>query len=153
MTSKRRAQASRLNGSKSRGPKTPEGKARSAQNSRRRTPTPESLAEERAKSERIETRKSFLRLLTSLQQTYLPASLLEFQLVEMMATARSRCQPCNGSPCPPCPEGGDCLFATTVQLLQKLRPANASPPPTASKHAPKVKIAKRIGTNPSRQRQ
>ncbi len=84
MSSERRIQASRLNGAKSKGPKTPEGKLRSAGNSRRHGVLARTIVldDERA--------ASFTTLLAAFESELQPAGAVEQACVENMAVARWR---------------------------------------------------------------
>ena len=84
MTSQNKADASRANGAKSKGPKTPEGKARSAQNSRRHG----SLANIVVLIE--ENPEAFQALMADLDGRLRPQDIVEAHLVETMAVAQWR---------------------------------------------------------------
>lgn len=84
MPSDRKAQASRKNGAKSRGPITPEGKRRSSQNRRRHGLLAKTIVLAAEQPER------FTRLLTSLCNEFEPQTPVEMALVETMAVARWR---------------------------------------------------------------
>ncbi len=93
-TSDRRRAAARANGAKSRGPVTPEGKARSAANATRHGLTSSTTVNDTADSICLfnEDRDAFTRLHQGLIATYLPADLPEELLVQEMAVARWRQQ-------------------------------------------------------------
>ena len=78
-----KSDAARQNGSKSRGPVTPEAKARSSQNARKHLC---------ASFETVpgEDQPAFDELLASVEETYLPAGPLECELVRTLATLRWR---------------------------------------------------------------
>ena len=84
MRTERQQQASRANGAKSRGPKTPEGKARSSQNS--------VIHGLLAKTVLIEGESAslFLALQAQLTDEFAPATPFESTLVDMMVSARWR---------------------------------------------------------------
>ncbi|MCC6537643.1 MAG: hypothetical protein IT162_08855 [Bryobacterales bacterium] len=91
MSSKRRRAASRANGKKSRGPVTPEGKARSAANSTRH-----GLASANFTAASVclfnEVKESYEQLYAALFDEHQPATATECLLIEEMAVARWRQQ-------------------------------------------------------------
>ncbi|MCC6540564.1 MAG: hypothetical protein IT162_23650 [Bryobacterales bacterium] len=93
-TSDRRRAAARANGAKSRGPVTPEGKARSAANATRHGLTAATSVNDTADSICLfnEDRDAFTRLHEGLIAKYLPTDLPEELLVQEMAVARWRQQ-------------------------------------------------------------
>ena len=78
-----RAEASRHNGRRSRGPTTAEGKARSSRNAVRHG----ILAKDVCAGEGLEQREAFVALLDQLGAELAPASLLESLIVERIAAA------------------------------------------------------------------
>ena len=84
MTSARRIRASRANGAKSRGPKTPEGKRRSAANSTRHGLLANTVVLE------DENAAAFTSLLAAFERDLHPHGDIELSLVQDMAVARWR---------------------------------------------------------------
>jgi hypothetical protein len=82
--SERQLEANRINASKSRGPVTPEGRAKSALNSLRHGLLADTVVLEGESVER------FTSLLTALNEEFDPQSATESALIENMATARWR---------------------------------------------------------------
>ena len=85
MSSERRIQASRANGAKSKGPKTPEGKARSSQNGVCHGLLANSLVLEE------ESKDIFTALHAEFVDEFAPSSPFESTLVGLMVAARWRC--------------------------------------------------------------
>ncbi len=83
MSSELKSQTARTNGAKSRGPITPEGKARSSANSRRHGLTASVLIDG-------ESDEHFQLLLADFMAQFQPQSAVETDLVEVMAIARWR---------------------------------------------------------------
>ena len=84
MSSQRRINASRANGAKSQGPVTPEGKARSAQNSLRHGILAQTILL------KAESQPAFTDLVTSLESIFVPSNAFETQQIDAMAAARWR---------------------------------------------------------------
>ena len=84
MSSQRRINASRANGAKSQGPVTPEGKARSAQNSLRHGILAQTIVL------KAESQPAFTDLVTSLESIFVPSNAFETQQIDAMAAARWR---------------------------------------------------------------
>jgi hypothetical protein len=84
MSSKNKSESARLNGSKSQGPKTPEGKARSSKNALRHGLTGDFIIFEH------ESADDFDRLEEAYIDRYCPADLIELELVQTLATTRWR---------------------------------------------------------------
>ena len=85
MSSERRIQASRANGAKSKGPKTPEGKARSSQNGVCHGLLANSLVLEE------ESKDIFTAMHAEFVDEFAPSSPFESTLVGLMVAARWRC--------------------------------------------------------------
>src|SRR5271163_4138117 len=83
MSSELKSETARINGAKSRGPVTPEGKARSAANSRRHGLTASALLDG-------ESDEHFQLLLADFMDQFQPQTGVETDLVEVMAIARWR---------------------------------------------------------------
>jgi hypothetical protein len=84
MRTERQIDASRANGAKSRGPKTPEGKLASSRNSLRHGVLSKTIVLEDESSE------TFVELLAALQEEHQPETATEEALIENMAVARWR---------------------------------------------------------------
>lgn len=84
MSSERQINASRANGAKSRGPKTPEGKLASSRNSLRHGILSKTIVLPG------ESKEEFIALLTSFQEEHQPETPTEEALIENMAAARWR---------------------------------------------------------------
>ena len=84
MPSQSKSQTARANGAKSHGPATPEGRAKSSQNSIRHGLTAESVVLP------TESREQFQLLLDSHVQQFHPQGEVEMELIETMAVARWR---------------------------------------------------------------
>ena len=84
MSSESQIRANRLNGAKSRGPRTPEGKRRSSRNSRRHGMLSRTilLADEDS--------RAFFKVISQLEDTFRPQDAFEKACVESMAVARWR---------------------------------------------------------------
>ncbi len=85
MPSKLRSETARLNGAKSRGPKTPEGKDKSSQNAVQHGLTSQSLL-----VLACESQSQFDEILNKMMEIYQPANAAEIDLVEEMAAFRWR---------------------------------------------------------------
>jgi hypothetical protein len=85
MPSNLKSETARINGAKSHGPKTPEGKARSSQNSLRHGLTAADSA-----TLPIESKEDFQTLLDAYLDRYHPADAIEIELVETLAITRWR---------------------------------------------------------------
>ena len=85
MASELRSETARLNGAKSRGPKTPEGKEKSSQNAVTHGFTSQSLL-----VLACESQSQFDEILNKMMEIYQPANAAEIDLVEEMVAARWR---------------------------------------------------------------
>jgi hypothetical protein len=85
MTSNLKSETARINGAKSHGPKTPEGKARSSQNALRHGLTAADSA-----TLPTESQDDFQTLLDAYFDRYHPADAIEIELVETLAITRWR---------------------------------------------------------------